>query len=154
MNELELLKEIEDLDKEIKTVKLFSRKLRESDWDTLVEWWGSWPEWSVPSQDFLPDNATGGLMVEKNGEPIVAGFMYETNSFGLLLEWIVSDPNYRNADRKEAIEKLIVDAEKKAKDMGYRYIFSIGRNKSLITTHKNLGWHVDSKPSYEIIKTI
>ena len=154
MNELELLKEIEDLDKEIKTNTLFSRKLKASDWETLVEWWDSWPEWSVPSQDFLPDNGTGGLMVEKNGKPIVAGFMYETNSFGLLLEWIVSDPNYRDTDRKEAVEKLIVDAEKKGKEMGYRYIFSIGRNKSLIETHKKLNWTVDKKPSHELIKKL
>ena len=145
MNELELLKEIEDLDKEIKTIKLFSRKLKASDWDTLVKWWDSWPEWSAPSQDFLPNNGTGGLMVEKDGKPIVAGFMYETNSFGLLLEWIVSDPDYKGADRKEAIEKLIIDAEKEAKKMGFKYIFSIGRNKSLIETHKKLNWTVDKQ---------
>ena len=154
MNELELLKEIEDLDKEIKTIKLFSRKLKASDWDTLVKWWDSWPEWSAPSQDFLPNNGTGGLMVEKDGKPIVAGFMYETNSFGLLLEWIVSDPDYKGADRKEAIEKLIIDAEKEAKKMGFKYIFSIGRNKSLIETHKKLNWTVDKKPSHELIKKL
>ena len=154
MNELELLKEIEDLDKEIKTIKLFSRKLKAADWDTLVKWWDSWPEWSAPSQDFLPNNGTGGLMVEKDGKPIVAGFMYETNSFGLLLEWIVSDPDYKGADRKEAIEKLIIDAEKEAKKMGFKYIFSIGRNKSLIETHKKLNWTVDKKPSHELIKKL
>ena len=154
MNELELLKEIEDLDKEIKTNTLFSRKLRENDYEILVEWWKSWPDWSAPSKDFLPNNATGGLMVEKDGKPIVAGFMYETNSFGVLLEWIVSDPDYKDADRKEAIEKLIIDAEKEAKKMGYKYMFSIGRNKSLIETHKKLNWTVDKKPSHELIKKL
>ena len=33
MNELELLKEIEDLSKQIKTNKLESRKLKKSDWE-------------------------------------------------------------------------------------------------------------------------
>ena len=33
-------------------------------------------------------------------------------------------------------------------------MFSIGRNKHLIETHKKLGWAVDKNPSYEIIKKI
>ena len=33
-------------------------------------------------------------------------------------------------------------------------MFSIGRNQSLINTHKKLGWDVDNKPSYEIAKKI
>ena len=76
MEESELLKEIEDLSNTICTKELFARSLRESDWDTLVAWWSSWDGWSTPGKDFLPGNGTGGIMVEKNGEPIVAGFIY------------------------------------------------------------------------------
>ena len=47
------------------------RKLTEKDWDTLVSWWDSWPEWQTPSKDFLPDNGKGGLIIEKDGTPIV-----------------------------------------------------------------------------------
>jgi hypothetical protein len=154
MNELELLKEIEDLNKEIKTGELFTRSLNENDWDTLVEWWDEWPDWTTPPREFLPDNGTGGLMVEKDGLPIVAGFIYETNSAGALFEWVVSNPKYRESDRRDAIEKLINDAESTMKTMGYKHIFSIGRSKSLMNIHKKLGWHVDKKPSHEIIKNI
>ena len=154
MNELELLQEIEDLDKTINTSELFTRKLKESDWDTLVAWWDTWPEWTTPAKDFLPENGTGGLMVEKNGIPIVAGFIYETNSAGVLFEWVVSNPDYREKDRQDAIEKLINDAETKIKEMGYKHIFSIGRSKRLIDTHKKLGWFVDDKSSHEIIKNL
>ena len=135
-------------------MELNIRKLTEDDWSTLTNWWDAWPEWDAPPRDFLPNNGTGGLMVESKGEPIVAGFMYITNSKGVLLEWIISDPKYKEKDRYEAINLLLIGVENLCKDLGYKYIFSIGRNKSLITTHKNLGWHVDSKPSYEIIKTI
>ena len=152
MNELELLKEIEDLDKKIKTNKLFSRKLRAS--DTLVKWWNSWPDWTAPAKDFLPDNGTGGLMVEKDGEPIVAGFIYETNSSSVLLEWIVSDPEYRDNDRSQAVELLIIEAEKLTKSLGYNYMFTIGRSKQLMEAHKKLGWFVDDKPSHEITKKL
>ena len=154
MNESELLKEIEDLDKEINTDKLIARSLKESDWETLLKWWNSWPDWSAPSKDFLPDNGTGGIMVEKNNKSIVAGFIYETNSASVLLEWIVSDPEYRDNDRGQAIELLITEAEKLTKSLGYDYMFTIGRNKQLIETHKKLGWFVDDKPSHEITKTL
>jgi len=154
MNELELLKEIESLNKKINTDELIARDLKESDWETLLKWWDSWPDWTAPSKDFLPDNGTGGIMVEKNNKPIVAGFIYETNSASVLLEWIVSDPEYRDNDRREAVELLITEAEKSTKALGYNYMFTIGRNKRLIETHKKLGWFVDDKPSYEITKKL
>ena len=154
MNESELLKEIESLDKEINTDKLIARSLRESDWETLLKWWSSWPDWSAPSKDFLPDNGTGGIMIEKDHKPIVAGFIYTTNSSSVLLEWIVSDPEYRDNDRGQAVELLIIEAENLTKSLGYNYMFTIGRNKRLIETHKKLGWFVDDKPSYEITKKL
>ena len=135
-------------------MKFNIRKLKESDWDTLVKWWDSWPEWTTPPKSFLPENGTGGLIVEKDKQPIVAGFLYFTNSQAVLLEWIISNPEYRNADRSEAIELLINMAEEVCKKQNQLHIFSIGRNKHLIETHKKLGWHVDNKPSYEIIKNI
>ena len=135
-------------------MKFNIRKLEASDWGTLVKWWDSWPEWVAPPKTFLPDNGTGGLIVEKGEQPIVAGFLYFTNSQAVLLEWIISNPEYRNTDRQEAIELLINMAEEICKKQGQVHMFSIGRNKHLIETHKKLGWHVDSKPSYEIIKNI
>ena len=50
--------------------------------------------------------------------------------------------------------KRINNIENTCKQMGYKYIFSIGRNKHLMETHRKLGWFVDEKPSYEIIKTL
>ena len=135
-------------------MKFNIRILKDSDWDTLVEWWDSWPEWTAPSKDFLPDNGKGGFMVEKDNKPIIAGFLYITNSKAALLEWIVSNPKYRESDRNEAVELLIKGAEDFCKEQGIKYIFSIGRNKNLIKTHKKLGYHVDDKPSYEIVKII
>ena len=80
--------------------------------------------------------------------------MFITNSKGAKLEWIVSNPDYRENDRKQAIEMLINGVENICKSMGCKYIFSIGRNKHLLDTHKKLGWFVDKQPSYEIIKNI
>ena len=135
-------------------MELNIRRLEESDWDTLVYWWDTWPEWVAPPKDFLPDNGKGGFMVEKNDIPIVAGFLYTTNSKGVLLEWIISNPDYKDKDRNDAVELLINGAENVSRKLGYKYMFSIGRNKRLIETHKKLNWKVDKKPSHELIKNI
>tara|TARA_R110000823_G_scaffold313665_2_gene441592 strand:- start:241 stop:642 length:402 start_codon:yes stop_codon:yes gene_type:complete len=130
------------------------RTLTEQDWDTLCNWWEAWPKWVNPPKSFLPDNGKGGFMVEKDGKPICAGFIYLTNSDAVLLEWIVSDPEYRENDRKDALELLITGAEAACKEIGKKHMFTIGRNRHLIDTHKKLGWSVDPDPSHEIIKKI
>lgn len=130
------------------------RKLVESDYEILRKWWEAWPDWHAPAKEFLPDNGTGGFMVEKDSRPIVAGFVYITNSKAVLFEWVVSDPEYREDDRDMAIVCLIKTVEKIVKDWGYKYMFTIGRTKNLIEKHRDLGWHVDDKPSYEIVKTL
>ena len=129
------------------------RKLTEHDYKTLEKWWKAW-NWPPVEKEFLPDNGTGGFVVEKNGVMIVAGFVYVTNSKAVLLEWIISNPEYREDDRDVAITCLISTVEKIIKGWGYKYIFTIGRTKALINKHKELGWHVDVKPSYEIIKIL
>ena len=136
-------------------MKLNIRKLKDSDWNTLVELWSGWPEWvNHPTKDMLPENGTGGFIVEKNETPIVAGFMYTTNSKVAWLEWIVSNVDYKEKDKNDAIKLLITGIEHVAKESGFKIILSIGRNKNLINTHKEIGYQVDDKPSYEIIKII
>jgi len=130
------------------------RTLTEQDWNTLCNWWEAWPKWVNPPKSFLPDNGKGGFMVEKEGKPICAGFIYLTNSDAVLLEWIVSDPEYRESDRKDALELLITGAEAACKEIGKKHMFTIGRNRHLIDMHKKLGWTVDSDPSHEIVKKI
>jgi hypothetical protein len=93
-------------------------------------------------------------MVYKHNTPIVAGFIYYTNSKGALLEWIVSNPEYREADRKQTLELLIKGAENVCKANGIKYMFSIGRSKPLIETHRKLGWTIDKGSSHEITKKI
>ena len=132
---------------------LVVRNLQKDDYNFIAKWW-KWWRWKVIPKEMLPENGLSGLMVEKKEIKIVAGFIYMTNSTTAILDWIVSNPDYRERDRKDAIEKLLIDAENKIKEMGYKHIFSIGRNKHLINTHKKLGWFVDDKPSHEIIKNL
>ena len=135
-------------------MELSIRKLNEEDWETLCSWWEQWPKWVPVPKHMLPENGTGGFMVEKNKKPIVAGFLYTTNSKVAWVEWVVSDPTYRDSDRKEALELLIKGIENVAKNSGFQVILSIGRSRGLIEVHKKLGYTIDKDPSYEISKKI
>jgi hypothetical protein len=133
--------------------KLIFRPLKEEDYETICKWW-KWWRWPIIPKEVLPDNGKSGFMVEKNNVPIVSGFLYLTNSNVILLEWIVSNPNYKDKDRKEAIKLLINSVEDLCINMEAKWVFSIGRSKHLIKIHEELGWTVDKKPSYEITKNI
>jgi len=132
---------------------LTTRALQESDWEILQSWW-KWWRWPEMNRDLLPANGLGGLMVCKNNLPIIAGFLYLTNSKGALLDWIISNPEYKDKDRRTALLLLIDSCEEIAKLNGYNIIFSFTRNKSLIDAHVELGYTIDPNPSYEISKKI
>ena len=118
-------------------MELKARKLIHEDYDTIVEWWKSWPEWAPLGRNLLPENGTGGIMIEREGKPLIAGFLYVTNSDICWMEWIVSDPTQKN--KSEAIALLISSLEKWGKDAGFKVVLSIGRSKNLINEHKKLG---------------
>lgn len=139
--------------KEVDKNKLSLRPLVENDYDTMCKWWSEW-EWPIISKELLPNDGLGGFMVEKNGRPLVAGFVYLTNSKGAWFDMIVSDPSYREDDRGKAVELLISGAEKFCVDLGITSILHIGKNKGLMNKFNKLGWHVDEEPSYEIMKRI
>jgi len=130
-----------------------TRTLTESDYLILSDWWKAWG-WPVMAKDMLPDNGTGGIMVENKGENIVAGFLYWSNSKLVWLDWIISNPDADKKIRKQAIEMLILTAEQMVKDAGSKYIMSISRSNSLLKIHEKIGWSIDKTPSHEMIKII
>lgn len=134
-------------------MELQLRSLKESDWETLQIWWKVWG-WPEMNKDLMPLNGLGGLIVEKDGKPIAAGFLYLTNAKVAWTEWIISDPEYREADRKDALKMIVQGLEDVAISTGYKIILSVGRNKGLLNIHKELGYTVDDSPSYEISKKI
>lgn len=135
--------------------ELIPRYLEESDWDTLKEWWDYWPGVKAPSKDFLPDNGTGGIMIEENGTPIIACFIYQTNSSTAMLEWLISNPNYRGKKKRDrALEALIISAQAVVKSMGYKSVFTMLRHQKLINLRNRFGWKIESKPSYTHTKIL
>ncbi len=132
-------------------MKLNIRRLQNSDLKIVKKWWEQWPDWTAPADDFLPET---GVVIEYDNKPVFVGFIYLTNAKVALIEWIVSDPNWKNKNRKKALELLITGCENVIKELGYKYGFSVCRYKNLIENHKKLGWVVDDKPSHELVKIL
>ena len=129
------------------------RPLEKGDYKTICKWWTWWWKRVLP-KDFLPDNGKSGFMVEKNNIPVACGFLYITNSKVAFLGWVVSNPEYKDKDRRTLIELLINNIEESSRQMDYKYMFTVCSNKYLIETHKNLGWKSTQLPSHELIKKI
>ena len=131
-------------------MKFNVKRLVESDYKTLCKWW-KWWRWSPPPLTFLPET---GFMVVKENIEIAACYVYLTNSKAALLEWVVSNPEYKESDRKDAITLLIQATENVLKGQGIKHVFSFVRHKNLLKTHKELEWQIDEIPSHEIIKNL
>jgi hypothetical protein len=133
-------------------MKFNIRLLKEGDYeDTLVGWWKDW-KWTAPVKEFLPNDGTGGFMVSKDGVDICAGFVYFTNSKLAWCEFIVSNINYKEEDRGEALEYLINSLCQSCKEEGYKSVWVCLTHNSLISKYENCGFIKASESCTEMIK--
>lgn len=127
------------------------RIINETDYhQTLVGWWKDW-RWTPPAADFLP---SFGVMVYKGDVDVCAGYLYATNSKVAWIEFIVSNFQYKDADRKEAIELLINELSGYAERAGFKYIYSSLKSQPLIKTYKKCGFQTGSENCTELIKIL
>jgi len=126
------------------------RFLEESDYSMLVEWW-KWFRFPVPPQDCLPDNGRSGIMVSIDGIDVCAGFLYATNSKLSWVEFVVSNPQYKNKNRKEAIKQCVYGLTELARNNGFTAVFSSVKNENLINIYEEIGF-VKSASSELILK--
>jgi hypothetical protein len=128
------------------------RWLEESDYPELCKWWKAF-RFPAPAQHLLPDNGRCGIMISKDGVNICAGFLYFTNSSFALCEYVVSNFEYKNEDRHDALAVLYSSIEKQAKKEGYSVLFSTVNHPSLINKMESFGWKKGSA-TQEMVKVI
>lgn len=129
------------------------RKLNDNDYDDLlVGWWKDWG-WEPISKDFLPDTGKGGLMVMDGDIPVCAGFFYLTNSKVAWVDFVISNKQYRKKpERSKAITLLIAALTTICTDLGYKFSYTLLKNKSLMNTYENLGYVKGDSQISEMIK--
>ena len=129
--------------------------LKSNDYDdTLVKWWEDWG-WTPPPKDFLPDGGKGGMMIYDGETPVCAGFIYLTNSNVALIEFLVSNKEYRKKPhRKQAMGLLVETLTNISKNQGAKYCYSLLKHKSLMNTFESLGYVKGDSNTYEMIKNL
>lgn len=135
--------------------ELTIRPLTKDDYDTiLLGWWEEWG-WTAPTRTFLPDDGAGGIIIYDGDTPIVAGFMYMTNSKVSWVDWIISSKKYtKKPMRKEAISLLVSTLTEISKNMGNEYCYALIKNQSLIETYKDIGYVKGDEYVGEMIKIL
>jgi len=130
------------------------RPLEIEDYDNILcKWWKDW-RWDAPPRDMLPENGTGGVIVSIDGVDVCAGFIYLTNSKTAWVEFIISNFEYKNKDRHEAIIFLINVLTELAKSKGNKYIYTSLKNTSLISKYEECGFNKGSENCQEMIKVL
>lgn len=129
------------------------RFLEEGDYEKLLPWW-KWHRFTAPPKEMLPQNGKGGIMVSKNRIDICAGFLYRTDSKIAWMEFIISNPNYREKDRVDAIKLLIEQLCLIAKQQGYKAVFTSVKHHSLINHFKSTGFTAEKGKSTEMVRAL
>ena len=103
-------------------MKFNIRAVTKKDYDNiLVGWWNEWG-WTPPKREFLPDS---GIMISKDEINICAGFIYFTNSKVAWIEFVISNKDYREDDRMDAIEFLLALLSEIAVSEGYEFGYAV-----------------------------
>lgn len=127
------------------------RYIEQSDYEMLVDWWKFW-RFPAPPIEMLPDS---GVIVNKDGVDICAGFIYFTNSKTCWIEFIVSNPNVKQKeDRREAIANVIEVLCSIGKNNGYTIAYTSLKNESLQNKYLECGFIEGSKNCNEYIKRL
>ena len=132
------------------------RSFKEGDYETCCEWWKWW--WKRtglnPVQRALLPSDDRCFMIEKNGVPVAAYFLL-VFEFRLVAftTYLVTNPNYKEKDRREIIKLLIKGVEEEAEKHGIIRLYTVCGDKHISDIHESLEW--DMIPvRFEAFKTI
>ena len=136
--------------------KLIFRSFNNEDYITICKWWDFW--WGkgmAIERDILPHDDYC-FIVEKNNISVASVFLYvDKNAPVGYLTYMVSNPKYKEKDRRSIMEKLILNVEKEMKNQGIKFMFTVCGNIHMENIHNKLGWTVDkTAPAYETFKYI
>ena len=132
-------------------MELTVRTITQKDLEIISEWWYKWHDGQVLSLDMLPNT---GFIVENDGKPFGAVFMYITNSNIAAIQWAVSDNSYREEDREKGLQLLIKACELKWKKEGGKYLFFWGNNNKFNKSLNKLDFYTGDTGYDQLIKII
>ena len=118
------------------------RTFNEGDYKMCCDWWEWWwrnGQGPVP-RAFLPKDERC-FVIEKNNTPIAWYFLFimEPRTVGWAT-YLVSNPEYKEKDRRDIIKLLIQNVEKEAKKYGIMQLFTVCGDVHMSNIHNSLDW--------------
>ena len=120
------------------------RSFKKGDYEIVREWWKWW--WGSFGAEpirrgFLPKDKRC-FIIEKNNIPVAATFLILSYDIPVLAwtTYLVSNPDYREKDRRNLIQTLIKNVEKEAEKYGVLQLFTVCGDKHMSDIHRDLGW--------------
>jgi len=119
------------------------RSFKEGDYEVCCEWWRWWWKRSglnPVKRAFLPRDERC-FIVEKNNIPIACYFLFimEPKIVGWTT-YLVSNPKYKEEDRRDLIKLLITNVEKEAEKQGVMQLFTVCGDSHMSKIHDSLDW--------------
>ena len=122
------------------------RSFKEGDYELCRKWWRWW--WDdidlQPIRRGLLPKDERCFVIEKNGVQVACVFLllsYDVPAVAWAT-YLVSNPEYREKDRRDLIYKLIKGVEKEAEKYGTLQLFTVCNDKFVSDIHNNLGWEM------------
>lgn len=116
----------------------------------LAKWWND-HDWPAIPQDALPKT---GIVITNEENPIVAGFLYKTDSTMAWMEYIVADAKSDKMIRSEALDMLIDCLLFIAKENGFKTVFTSSVHPSLIARKQKHGFIVGDTNTTQLIRSL
>jgi hypothetical protein len=128
------------------------RTFKKGDYEMCCKWWKWWWKDIPVKKALLPDDIRC-FVIESNGVPVAASFLFAmVNPLVGYNTWTISNPEYREKDRRQMLELLITCIEQEARDRwGMKMVFTVCGNRFMEQIHRKLGWDMH-KTDYEAFK--
>ena len=78
-------------------------------------------------------------------------WLWLTNSKTAIPAVVISDKDYKDTDRSDALQLLIDFTTDFAEQMGFKYAFAWAKKGILLEKYQKTGFRVDETPSFELI---
>tara|TARA_R110002020_G_scaffold11529_1_gene43248 strand:- start:9 stop:470 length:462 start_codon:yes stop_codon:yes gene_type:complete len=133
------------------------RTFKEGDYELCCEWWKWW--WDdidlQPIRRGLLPKDERCYIIEKNGIPVACTFLllsYDVPGIAWTT-YLVSNPKYKEKDRRHLIGLLVSKVEEEAERYGVIRLFTVCGDKHMADIHQQLDWHM-VPVRFEAFKTI
>lgn len=132
------------------------RKVEENDIEYILNLYEKFPDFKRPLISQLPNNGMDGYVSLKGDKIVAAAFVFmAANAPYCWISWAVADRDYKGDDKIGMLSTLITHITDVMSDGGWHYAFSFANeDQRLLEIYKDAGFYTDSKPTYEMIKTL